>query len=104
MYLIALVDTSLSTSANSAYEVTAIIRTQKLKEETRGQSRLTDGSLIDSGENQLEHIYYNEDLFSTLPNTAYGTAGKIWWYIHYSFFSITSKRVGDYVSSYISAL
>ena len=62
-----------------------MIRTQKLKEESRGQRQLMDSSLIDSGENQLEHTYYNEDLFSTLPNTAYGTAGKIWWYTILSF-------------------
>ena len=71
--------TALSTSANSAYEVTAVIRIQNPKGTKGGQKLLMDSSLITSGENQLEHTYYNEDLFPTLPNTAYGTAGKIWW-------------------------
>ena len=53
--------------------------TQKDKEENGGQ--LMDSSLVTSGENQLEH---NEDFFPTLPNTAYGTAGKING-IHYIF-------------------
>ena len=37
------------------------------------QRQLMDGSLIISGEKQLEHIYDNEDLFPTMPN---GTTGN----------------------------
>lgn len=47
--------------------------------ENGGQRQLMDSSLITSksDENKLEHNYYhNVDLFPTLPNEAYGTAGK----------------------------
>ena len=74
--------TALSTSVNSAYEVPVLIRTQKHTEEkgtNGGQGPLVERSLINASENEFHddgHHYDNEDLFRTIPNTAYGTVGK----------------------------
>ena len=68
----------LSTSANCAYEVTDVVKTQKDKVENGEQRQLMDGSPITSDEKKLERIYecHNAALFPTLSNAAYGTAGK----------------------------
>ena len=60
-----------------------MIRTQEHKEDketNREQMQVIDTSFLTSEEKQLGHSYYNEDLFPTQLNTAYGSAGKIWWY------------------------
>ena len=70
---------SLSTSVNFAYESTAMMKTQKDKEdkeENGGWMQPKDNNLSTSEEKQLGHIYHNADLFPTLPNAAYGTVGK----------------------------
>ena len=84
---------NLSTSANSAYEVTAMIRTEKLKEDegtNGGQRQLIDSSLITSDDKQLGHVY--EDIFVTSPNTAYGTASKtIYLLVHIVYLVLKTK-------------